>query len=204
MTDNNACISVIGVTGQVGSGKSTFARMICTDSGMFIGADQIAKSQVDNSSEIQEKIRNTFGKDFFDDKGQLKRRDLGRLVFTDFQSLQQLNCIVWPSMINEIKRRIHHARMTNTLPVILDMAVLFETDLDGFCDVIIAVISSDAERIRRLKALRKWTEEEVLHRQTNQLDADTLVERSDIIIHNDGSLDELKRKADEVTEYLNL
>ncbi len=198
--DCETCI--VGITGQVGSGKSTFAKMICRKSSAIINADLIARDIVNNSNEIQNKIRKSFGENYFDDDGQLKRRELGKLVFSNPEQLNQLNLIIWPDMIQRIQDEISLLK-TKTVPnIILDMAVLFETNLNKLCDYIIAVIAPDDMRMIRLKAEREWQQYEIVERQNNQKTAEFLQKNANIVVCNDGSLNDLKMKADAVIKTI--
>ena len=200
----NGKTRILGITGQVGSGKSTLAKLICPDASYIVDADQIARKIVNDSKDIQQKIRHTFGDEYFDEKGRLKRRDLGRRVFSNPESLMKLNHLIWPEMVRKIRDDIHQLKLKNIPLIVLDMAVLFETNLDNLCNYIVSVITPDDVRIMRLQKERDWSAEEMFERQKNQKSRDFLKNNSDIVVCNDGSFNDLKMKAESILNTLNI
>jgi dephospho-CoA kinase len=187
---------IFGVTGGVGSGKTTFVHGLAQCGATVIDADDIGKSIVENSQEIRDSLKQTFGHDIFDSKGALRRRYLGQIVFSDLDKLKTLNKIVVPTLKKSIQDRIAAFRIKNPKKMaVLDMAILHDTDLDRRCDRICIVTAPMELRRIWLQKDRGWKEEEVNQRIWVQMKLKTKRRKADYIIENTGSIEQLKFKA---------
>lgn len=195
---------VLGITGQAGSGKSTLAKAFVELGAVLIDADQIAKKLVNSNAAIHNQLKKTFGKSFFDEHGQLKRRKLGQHVFSDDEILNRLNVIVWPMMIREIHERINEFKQKKVSLVIVDMAVLYETDIDAFCDQVIAVIAPYSILAQRMKERNGWSTVEAVKRLAAQQSDQAFRKKADIIVENDGNVSLLIENAKDIFLNLNL
>jgi dephospho-CoA kinase len=190
---------VVGITGGVGSGKTEVAREFEKLGAFIIDADEIARELVDENQSIRKALRKRFGSGVFDDKGRLKRRELGRIVFSDTEKLQQLNGIIRLPLISEIKR--HILRLQKKDPnavVVVDMAIIFEAQIESLFDTIIVVTAPEEKRIQWLSDERGWSPEEISARMQAQMDVRIKEDRADFIIENAGTVKELRQKAKDI------
>jgi len=146
--------------------------------------------------DIRRELRDRFGDGIFTASGELNRPALASIVFSDRSRLEALNRIVWPALVQEIEDTIRRLRKENPdVPIVLDMAVLFETGCQRLCDVVIAVNASPERRIRWLQAYRGWDETEIRRRMAAQMDAGEKSAMADIVVENDGTPEDLEREA---------
>ena len=157
---------IIGITGGIGSGKSLIAKELCSfGNTIYYHADEEAKQLVNNSTSIKNKIIKTFGEESFcDDK--LNRKYISELVFKDSVSLGKLNGIIHPEV------KIHFAnfiknQQTNAF-ILYENAILFESNSDLLCDVIISINAPKELRIKRVMARDKVAEKQVKAVMKNQ------------------------------------
>jgi dephospho-CoA kinase len=193
---------VIGVTGGVGSGKSTVVRYLAETGWQIIDVDILAREIIENDSSILEKIRTTFGKEYIDTGMHLRRRELGRRVFSDPEAIKQLNQIVWPVLIPALKKRINHLKAEAIVPIVADIAILFEAECQDLFDVIIVVTASMKERKKRLMKQRDWTSEEIRHCMASQISDAEKKRQADYIIRNNGREEDLQLKTHDLIKWL--
>ena len=172
---------IIGLTGGIGSGKTTVAKRFESLGVPIYIADDEAKI-ITNSTEILNQIRVLFGSSVFDGDV-LNRKILGQIVFSDNKKLKQLNNIIHPAV------RIHFSNWLKDYSksdfVIYESAVLFENNGFKNCDLIISVLAPIETRIERVIQRDKLNREEILLRIKNQWTDKQRIEKSDLIINND-------------------
>ncbi len=177
---------VIGIVGGIGAGKSAAAKAFAELGALVVDADEIAHVVLD-WPDVKERIEKTFGAGVLKD-GRVSRQALSKIVFADDALLRQLNAIVHPAVIGESRRIIDAAaRDADCKAVILDAPLIFETGLQGLCDVIVFVDADENTRKRRLFEGRGWDEAELERRQKFQ---DSLIykrQQADYTVDNNGS-----------------
>ena len=189
---------IIGLTGGIGSGKTTVANYIQSLGIPIYISDQEAKKVMD-SPEIIEQIKNTFGHEIVNE-GTLNREKLAEIVFSNPEKLKQLNAIVHP----EVKKHfdswvIFHS---NDKIVVKEAAILFESGSYKDCDAIISVIAPLETRIQRVMDRDSTTRELVIKRINNQISDEERTSKSDFVINND-TLENTKKQIDEIVIILN-
>ncbi|OVE78976.1 dephospho-CoA kinase, partial [bacterium I07] len=187
---------IVGVTGGVGSGKSEFCAALAAEGAAVIDADLVGRKIVRNNKTVKKLIRNRFGKQMFDCFGRLRRRRLGRLVFSDPDQLSALNQIIQPFLVRKIREQIQ--LLLHSDPdrlIVLDMAILFESGMLTDIDKVLVITAPEKNRIHWLKASRGWTEKEILDRIGSQIPTEEKIKMADLIIENSGSLEALAEKA---------
>lgn len=192
-------IMIIGLTGGIGTGKSTVSEYLINEYGFeIVDADKISREIVEKGSPLLDVISDTFGSQFIDEDGNLKRRELGAYVFADKSRKEQLDSIMMGEIISIIRKRIRmHDR------VILDAALLFEAGLDKDTDVTWLVDADTDVRIKRVCSRDGISEQEVRDRISNQMNQDEKKKYADVVIDNSGTKEELHRQIDEVIrEYV--
>jgi len=185
----------VGITGGVGSGKTVFTRELKKMGAAVIDADEVARNLVDDSPDIRDALRWAFGADIFDASGALRRRILGRIVFSDPARLNALNDILRSPMIREIKKKIAEYRNAQKDMIVVDMAILFEAGLETLFDIIVVVSAPEEKRILWLEEDRGWSREEIRDRMEAQMDVRHKEQKAHIVVQNTGSLDAFRQKA---------
>ena len=172
---------VIGLTGGIGSGKSTIASYIASKGIPVYIADEEAKKLMD-SKRISTKIQAIFHENILTDKGKLDRKKIASKVFNSPEKLAQLNAIVHPEVqkhfLNWLKKH------KNAPFVIKEVAILFETGSNLSCDKVILVTAPQEIRIERAMKRDNLDRESIMKRIQNQLSEEEKINKSDYIIHN--------------------
>ena len=173
-------MKIIGLTGGIGSGKTTVAKMF-KDLGVPVYiADLEARKLMNNSKEIKRKLIKLFGNSCYQN-GMLDRKYVSSIVFNDSNLLEKLNSIIHPKVAAHFKKW----QQKQQGPIcIKEAAILFENDGYKQCDLTILVVSPEQERIRRVVARDKISEKEVLARMKNQWSDEKKRKLADIIIEN--------------------
>ncbi len=185
----------VGITGGVGSGKTVFTQELKKMGAAVIDADEVARNLVDDSPDIRDALRRAFGSGIFDASGALRRRILGRIVFSDPQQLDTLNSILRSPMIREIKKKIAEYRIARNDMIVVDMAILFEAGLESLFDIIVVVSAPEEKRMRWLEEDRGWSREEIRNRMEAQMDVRYKEQKAHIVVQNAGSLGAFRQKA---------
>ncbi len=171
---------VIGLTGGIGSGKSTIAKYIRSKGIPVYIADEEAKNLL-NTPKVIEKIKNTFGETIFENQ-LLSKAKLAELVFNDKRKLEALNSIIHPEVHQHFKTWL---KANNKEPIVVkEAAILFESGSNSDCDYVISVISPIDERISRVLARDHTTKQEVISRMNNQWSDEMRIAKSEFVIEN--------------------
>ncbi len=196
---------VVGVTGGIGSGKTLFAQELGRLGAEVIDADKIAEQLVNEREDIKKALRNVFGSEIFDKSGELKRRELGQIVFSNSELLAALNQIIRSPLLKEIEKSVERFQKNKAEKiVVLDMAILYETGLESLCDTVVVVYAPLEKRVKWLLEKRGWTKEEVMDRMLAQMDVREKIEMADVVIENFESREELVEKARDFYRKLQL
>lgn len=180
---------VIGLTGGIGVGKSTVARLLEQLGATVVDCDDLGRLVVEPGGRAYEPLVAHFGPDVVGADGRLDRPALASVVFNDEAALAQLNAITHPAIDTEITARIEAA---GTPTVVLDMAVLVESDLGkGQYDEVLVVEAPLATRLERLRVDRGMAEADALARISSQASDEVRRRVADHVISNAGSLSEL-------------
>ena len=178
---------LIGLTGGIGSGKSTVSNYLRDHGCTIVDADQIARLVVEPGSETLKEIAAVFGQDFLLPDGSLNRKKLGKLVFANRKKLAKLEEILNEKINGEIWRQIQAA---DTDIVVLDAATLIEAGYDANVEKLWIVDVEDEIRIRRVMERDGLSRKEVLDRMNNQMSREARLNRECTVIDNSGTVDE--------------
>ena len=193
----NVKTKIIGLTGGIGSGKTTIANYI-QSKGIPVYISDAEAKKVMEQPEIIAKINATFNEDITTDNV-LDRQKLANIVFNNPEKLKQLNAIVHPAVKihfeNWVKQNQNHSI------IVKEAAILFESGSYKDCDVVISVITPLETRIERVVKRDSTTREKVLQRINNQLSDEQRIEKSDYIIKNE-SFEEAKKQTDQILNLL--
>ena len=182
---------IVGLTGGIASGKSTVSNLFRKYGIEIVDADKVAK-EVSEKKESIEKISNIFGKDILDSDGKIVREKLREKAFKNRELLQELNKIIHPQVMEYFKRKKEENSKDEIL--IFDIPLLYETKIEYLCDKIIVVGVDVQKQIRRVVARDGSSEELAKKIIFNQMPLDEKIKKADIVIMNDGTLDELEAK----------
>lgn len=170
----------IGVTGGIGSGKSTVCRIFNVLGVPFFSADDEAKKIMNSDKEIIEKVKTIAGRDIYS-SGSLDRAELAGIIFNNDSLLKEINSLVHPAVFGKFKL---WSESVAGQYVILEAAILFESIAAGIVDKTITVIAPVEERIERVVSRSGLTRKEVRDRIRNQIDDETRIRLSDYVIYN--------------------
>lgn len=190
---------IIGLTGGIGSGKSTVAALLADRGVEVIDADRIAHEIYAPGTEGHRQVVERFGAGVVDDEGRVDRQTLGRLVFNDSKRLAELNAIVHPLVRKEVVARV--SRVFEDRPdavVAVEAALMTETGWTGGAGELWVVITDPEIAIRRLVECRKMARAEVELRVAVQADNEERRRHARRVIENNGTLEELAQNVDRV------
>ncbi len=188
--EKNKKAFVIGIGGNIGSGKTTLAKMFQEFGAKLVDADKIGWSLLKKSKKEYIKIVKTFGKAILDKNNNIDRKKLGEIVFNQPNKLQMLNRIVHPTLLTKVRQDIRKEKGI----IVLDAALLFNWGLEKEMDASILVSATKELKIKRSKKLG-ITKKAVEERLARQIPETMMVKKADFIVRNNGSNQELKQTA---------
>jgi len=189
---------VLGLTGSIGSGKSTVARMFQELGAEIIDADKVGHGLLEKK-EVRESIVKNFGSSILDKEGKIERRKLGSIVFRDKKRLEELNSIIHPLIFSEIMRRI---TFSEARIIIIDAAILLEAGGDSLVDKVLVVNASYETRRKRIRESSLLSSKEVEGIIKAQFSQDEKIQRADFLIENEKSIKESKRQVERIWNKL--
>ena len=193
---------VVGLTGGIGSGKSTFAALLVERGAHVVDADELARDAVRPGRPAWHSITDQFGDEVLVQGSlEIDRGKLADVVFADPDKLAALNAIVHPVVFEGVADALERLAHTDEI-VVLDAALLLETGLHESVNVLVAVLSDRKLRYERLSTHRAMSPTQIEARMAAQISPQELEERADIVVYNNGTLDDLAREADRVWEEL--
>lgn len=190
-------MKIIGLTGGIGSGKSTAAEMFRSFGAYLIDADKISHSILEKDAPGYTEVIAEFGDGILDLDGTIDRKSLAEIVFSDSAKLDILNRITHKHIFNEMQRQINACVSEHKYDIIvLDVPLLFADDFPFKCDKTVAVIADRETKLCRASKRDGTDFEKIARRLDNQLSDETLKGLADYIVNNsaDCSLDELKNQ----------
>ncbi|MFC1561617.1 dephospho-CoA kinase [candidate division KSB1 bacterium] len=194
---------VVGITGGIGSGKSVVAETFEKKGAMIINADRLAKEILWKESAIHDRVVKAFGTEICDDNGIIDKDRLADVVFTGKESIDKLNTIVHPEVIRIIRGQIDSGRQTGRYPLIaVEAALIYEAKIDSLFDCMISVIADREMRIGRIMKRDGVERTAVEKRMYLQIDQETHREKSDFVIENNGTVEELVRGSEAVFDRI--
>lgn len=176
---------VVGLTGSFGTGKSFVAGIFKSLGAVVIDADRLAHEAIKKGSPAYRRIVKTFGATILDTGGEIDRRKLGRIVFTDPDELKLLNSIVHPEVIKNIKDKIR--KYTDKKVVVIDAPLLIEARIAGMADHLVVVTCPRSEQVARCIKKFGLKKEDVLKRIRSQAPLARKIRMADHVAHNGGS-----------------
>lgn len=183
---------VIGLTGGIGTGKSTVSELLAVHGFKIVDADIAAREAVEKGSEGLEQVRQVFGDEAIDENGEMNRKYVGEIVFNDDKMREKLNQIIHP-IVRDLMERQKEAYLKDGFNVIMDIPLLFENNLQDSVDETWLVYASESIQVERLMERNDLTQEEAKARVYSQISIDKKRRMADRVIDNRGTLLELKQ-----------
>lgn len=184
----------IAVTGNIGSGKSTFCNYIESKGYKVLRADDIAKVLLVNDEDVKSDIISVFGPETFSGK-ELNKKFLTEKVFADPQKVQLINSIIHPVVLKNLNEQFK-SLLVNEIFFFVEAALIFEADMEDFFDYVVLISSELRNRFKRKEKSDKYTFEEFKKREENQIKEEEKSKRADFEFKNNGSIQELEQKAE--------
>lgn len=189
---------VIGVTGSIGTGKSTFGRELAGDRGKYLDADALAKQLMEPGQPGHEPVVDSFGEGILGPDGSVDHERLGARVFEDHEQLERLESILHPLLRVDLRRRIE----SGDAPFyVLDAALLLEAGWEDLCDVVL-VVTAPEDRVNRRIRSRGLSDEQIEQRRRRQFSQAEKARRADRVVHNDGTEEQLLREARDLRDQI--
>jgi dephospho-CoA kinase len=184
----------IAVTGNIGSGKSSFCKFLEVMKYNVIKADEIAKELMVNDAKIKKVVIKNFGNSVYNEN-EINKKYLAEKVFSSQSHLEKLNAIVHPAVIKKVKLLMNQ-QLKNSNIVFHEAALIYEADLEDLFDIVILITADSKLRMERKKIQNNFSEEEFSKRELSQIPEEEKKKRADFVFTNNGSLRELKVKAE--------
>ena len=191
---------LVGLTGGIGSGKSTVSALLAERGAVIIDADAITREVQLPGSPVVKELADRFGAEILAADGSLERQALANIVFTDPEALKALNAIVHPAVGREMNRRLIEQRTTDHV-VILDIPLLTENPREGLQGRIVVDVPVETQ-VRRLVAHRGFDEADARARIARQATREDRLAGADFVVDNSGTPDDLSPQIDRLWEWL--
>ena len=194
----------VGLTGGICSGKSTISSMIKEAGIPVIDADIIAREVLEKYPDILLRVRATFGGHFFDWRGDFRRREFGNHIFRFPKQRVKYEQIIMPYIKKYIEEELEDYRKKKEKIVILDAPTLIENKMHEEMDYVILVCADNSVQIRRVMERDKLSKVEAVSRINSQMSMEEKKEYANILIDNNGDLENTKKQVDDLMKFLKL
>ena len=197
---------VIGITGGIGTGKTTAVRYLISKGFASIDADQIGRDMTAEGQPLLETIGERFG--CVSHEGTvgngliLDRKAMAELVFRDSEIKEQYDELLHGEIIAVIDERIAELKRTDVRGILLDAPLLFEANINDRCDVVILITADMNERIDRVVERDDADEDDIRDRINSQMSDEVKAEFSDFVVDNSGEPEEMFLQLDDIIDYL--
>jgi dephospho-CoA kinase len=187
---------MIGLTGGIGSGKSTVSRFLAELGAVIIDADEVGHEVYRPDTETWRELVKTFGNRILAEDNTIDRKKLGTIVFSDRQELKRLNDIIHPQITRILKNRIDDYRRKGAKVIVLDAPVLLEADAKSLVEEVWVVVSAERNLIKRAVARTGLTEEQIRSRIRSQISNEKRIAAAKVVIQNNGTIEDLREKVE--------
>lgn len=193
---------VVGLTGGIGSGKSTVSQMLAARGAVIVDADVLAREVVEPGTDGFDEVVEAFGSEVVGADGEIDRPKLASIVFADPEKRKRLESIIWPRVGAGVAERMEQLRETDAI-VVLDVPLMAESPQGSrrFADAVIVVDAQPDTQLRHLEA-KGVTNEEARSRMAAQISREERLKIADHVLSNDGSIEDLEGQVDELWQKL--
>ena len=192
---------VLGLTGNIGCGKSSVSTIFMNHGIDIVDADIVAR-HIFEDLDLLNKVFSTFGETIKNEDGSLNRKALGNIVFNDDKKLIALNNLTHPKIKENILKKVEEYKKQGKKIVAIDAALLIEDNYIPYIDKLILVTCKKDIQIKRIIARDNCTKEEAISRINSQMSQEEKVKYADYIIDNSGTIEELRKKAFAFMDYI--
>ena len=192
---------LVGLTGGIGSGKTTVAKMFAELGAVVFDADNMAREVVQLGTRGYVAVVELFGSDVLLPGGELDRAALAKRVFSNDIERRELESVLHPEIFRTLRERLEPFRRTDRI-VIFDAALLIESGFDEECDMVISVEASEELRVGRVLGEGLRSEEDVRSRMAAQVSEEIRASRSDAVILNAGTREGLREQVEQIWSEL--
>ena len=196
-------MKVIGLTGGIGSGKSTVSQFLAELGAVILDADKVGHEAFKPGSEIWQQVVTAFGKQIVASNGEIDREKMGKIVFGNSEARARLNRIMHPPMYDTVKAQLEEYRRQGVNVLVLEAPLLLEAGWISLVDEVWVTIASEATVLKRLAERTGLSEQESLARIRSQLPSEERIKHADVVVDTDCDLDELKAKVKKLWQELN-
>ena len=185
---------VVGLTGGIGTGKTFVSRRLEELGAVVVNADLLGHEVYKPQTEGWHAVVDAFGEQIVGDDGEINRRALGGIVFSDEEALLQLNAIMHPRIYALAERRIEELSKSGENTAVLEAALLIEANWTPLVDEVWVTVSRESEVVERLRERNNMDEQAARARINSQMPQMERIKRADVVIENDGNLEDLSDK----------
>jgi dephospho-CoA kinase len=187
-------MKVIGLTGGIGSGKSTVAQFLAELGARVIDLDKTGHAVLKKGGDVYQKIISGFGKGILADNGEIDRAKLGKVVFNSPDALKRLNKITHPAIDAVVEKEIENSGSKGVKVFVMEAAAMLEDDKTCLVNELWVTVAPETAVLERLKARSGYTREQAKARIKSQLTNEERIKKADVVIYNTGTMEELKEK----------
>ena len=194
---------VLGITGGIGTGKSTVLGLFGELGAQRLSVDDIAREVLKKETPAYREVVDRFGHSVVAADGEIDRPALANVIFADARARGDLDAITHPCIIAETRARINRFRKTHPKKkqvLAVEIPLLVECGLEGIVDEVLVVAAEQGAQVNRLTSRRGFSREEALRGIASQMPIEQKIERADRVIWNDGSVDDLRLAVKRVWE----
>ncbi|HUV56445.1 MAG TPA: dephospho-CoA kinase [Dehalococcoidales bacterium] len=195
-------MKIIGLTGGIGSGKSTVSHMLAELGATVLDADEIGHAALKPDTEVRHKVVAAFGRQILTAKGNIDRNKLGKIVFDDAESLSRLNRIMHPRMYDMAKAQLEKYREQGVGVVVLEAPLLIEANWTSLVDEVWVTVAPEPIVLKRLQERTGLSTPESLARIHSQMSNEERLKHADLIIDTDCNFDELRARVEKLWRRL--
>lgn len=195
-------MKTLGVTGGIGSGKTTVCHMLESMGARVFYADMVAKQLMETDPKVRAEIVEAFGPESYTESGALNRSYLSDKVFGNDDLVAKINKIVHPRVFARFEEEKTRAKKDGVKLLVEEAALIFESGADAHLDVVAVVDSPPYTRIHRVMERDEVPESKVRSRMEHQLPPEELRRRADFIIENDGTIEDLRQQVQQLYDRL--
>ncbi len=185
---------VIGLTGGIGTGKTQVSEILASLGATIINADLVGHEAYLPNTQTWADVVSAFGREVVSESGEIDRRKLGGVVFSDADALKRLNSIMHPRIFQMIRDRIDGLGREGVSNVVVEAALLIEADWTSLADQVWVVTSDEGDVVNRLLGRSNLAEESIRARIASQMPQAERLTHADVIITNDGDLRQLESR----------
>lgn len=194
----------IGLTGGIGTGKSTVSKILSSEGFKVIDADIVSRNVLEKNPRILDIIRTQFGSGFFDWRGEFRRREFGNHIFRFPKQRIKYEGIIMPYIKEEIENEFIRYERKGEKIVILDAPTLIENNLHSEMDYVVLVVADNSVQIKRIINRDKLTKSDAVSRINSQMSIEQKKEFANVLIDNNGDLMDTQKQVYDLIDFIKL